>query len=527
MLYFNAQLILRGEIWRLVTWMFLPTSGSLLWIFISLSFYYFIGTSIEEYWGTAKFTLFYLASALLMVVFGMVSLLWDPLPIVSSGDLNQILFLAFATLYPDALIRVYMILPVKAKWLAVLYVVLTLYDLLRGGLWAALFALPQLLAVWLVYAVFFWDKIADLLREFGFSVRHQNSAQTIHFKSAVKQQRKKAREQGYRHKCEVCGRTDTDFPGPAVPVLLQVRRLPLLLRGPHLQPHPLHPVTQRPRRPDSSGRWGPSLWHPHLFQHVPAGIQGGDAQRLPHDSPHRVQDAEEIPGAAGAHDPVRRCQAHRLGSHRPQEAVVRGLESHLDLRRLRRFQAAEDAVRMLPHEAPVAVEVIGVPISRVHLLRRQLPAPVVQARREEAVMPAGHPIVPARAILVPANGPPVEAVFGEKDRVLVPAQAQQHGDAVFGHLHMGRPDGLRGAQQVRLLHLSLGPVRRQAVDPRQVAHQQEQAGGQQPQQGQPSAGHGQLGPFFSHGSSSQGSSTVMVRLHSPYSDSQVISTVPP
>ena len=212
MLYFNAQLILRGEIWRLVTWMFLPTSGSLLWIFISLSFYYFIGTSIEEYWGTAKFTLFYLASALLMVVFGMVSLLWDPLPIVSSGDLNQILFLAFATLYPDALIRVYMILPVKAKWLAVLYVVLTLYDLLRSGLWAALFALPQLLAVWLVYAVFFWDRIADLLREFGFSVRHQNSAQTIHFKSAVKQQRKKAREQGYRHKCEVCGRTDTDFP---------------------------------------------------------------------------------------------------------------------------------------------------------------------------------------------------------------------------------------------------------------------------------------------------------------------------
>ena len=28
MLYFNAQLILRGELWRLVTWMFLPTSGS-------------------------------------------------------------------------------------------------------------------------------------------------------------------------------------------------------------------------------------------------------------------------------------------------------------------------------------------------------------------------------------------------------------------------------------------------------------------------------------------------------------------
>ena len=155
--------------------MFLPTSGSLFWIFISLSFYYFIGTSIEESWGTAKFTLFYLASALLMVVFGMVSLLWDPSPSVSSWNLNQILFLAFATLYPDALIRIYLILPVKAKWLAVLYVVLTVYDLLRSGLWGALFTLPQLLAVWLVYLVFFWDRIADLLGEFGFAVRHQNS----------------------------------------------------------------------------------------------------------------------------------------------------------------------------------------------------------------------------------------------------------------------------------------------------------------------------------------------------------------
>ena len=212
MLYFDADLILRGELWRLVTWMFLPTNGSLFWIFISLSFYYFIGTSIEEYWGTAKFTLFYLASAVLMVVFGMISALWSPFPVVTSGNLNQILFLAFATLYPDALIRVYLILPVKAKWLAVLYVVLTVYDLLRSGLWAALLTLPQLLAVLLVYLVFFWDRIADLLGEFGFAVRHQNSPQTIHFKSAVKHQKKKAQQQGYRHKCEVCGRTDADYP---------------------------------------------------------------------------------------------------------------------------------------------------------------------------------------------------------------------------------------------------------------------------------------------------------------------------
>ena len=38
------------------------------------------------------------------------------------------------------------------------------------------------------------------------------SHRAIHFKSAVRQQRKKEAAQGYRHKCEVCGRTDTDYP---------------------------------------------------------------------------------------------------------------------------------------------------------------------------------------------------------------------------------------------------------------------------------------------------------------------------
>ena len=221
MLYFNAELVLQGELWRLVTWMFLPTNGSLFWIFISLSFYYFIGTSIEEYWGTAKFTLFYLACAVLMVVFGMISILWSPLPVVSSGNLNQILFLAFATLYPDALIRVYLILPVKAKWLAALYVLLTLYDLLRSGMWAALFTLPQLLAVWLVYLVFFWDRIGDLLPselppDHPVQVRSEAAAEEGPAAGLPPQVR------GLRpHRYGLSG--------PAVPLLLQVRGLPLLL----------------------------------------------------------------------------------------------------------------------------------------------------------------------------------------------------------------------------------------------------------------------------------------------------------
>ena len=208
MLGFDMGLVLHGEIWRLVTWLITPEGGSPFWVLVGLFFYYSIGTSVEECWGTAKFTLVCLCSAALTVVFAFVSLLWDKSPSISTGPLYRILFLAFATLYPTAMIRIQLILPIQAKWLAVLYVVLTVLNIFQFGLWYLLYLLP----VWLVYTVFFWDGIADLLVEFGFHIRHQNSRQTIQFKSAVRQQKKKEAARGYRHKCAVCGRTDTDYP---------------------------------------------------------------------------------------------------------------------------------------------------------------------------------------------------------------------------------------------------------------------------------------------------------------------------
>lgn len=229
MLYFSLGLIRQGELWRLLTWLIVPTGGT-LWTVVTLLCYYSIGSAVEQYWGTAKFTLFYLTSAALPVVFSLLPLLlenlpmnegstiwlltrmWIELPFVNSNLLHNVLFLAFATLFPTAMIRFQLVIPIQAKWLAILYVVITVYDLLRNGWFFALIDLPVLLGVWLAYAVFFWDRISDLLAEFGFNFRRANSAQTIRFKSAVRQQKKKEAERGYRHKCAVCGRTDADFP---------------------------------------------------------------------------------------------------------------------------------------------------------------------------------------------------------------------------------------------------------------------------------------------------------------------------
>ena len=57
-LAFSATAILRGEIWRLVTFILVPQGGGFLFL-LMLYFYYFIGSTLEREWGTGRFTIYY------------------------------------------------------------------------------------------------------------------------------------------------------------------------------------------------------------------------------------------------------------------------------------------------------------------------------------------------------------------------------------------------------------------------------------------------------------------------------------
>ena len=54
-LTFNLNALLHGEVWRLVTFVFVPAYSSPFALLISLYFYYWIGSTLERQWGTAKF----------------------------------------------------------------------------------------------------------------------------------------------------------------------------------------------------------------------------------------------------------------------------------------------------------------------------------------------------------------------------------------------------------------------------------------------------------------------------------------
>lgn len=210
-LTFNLNALLHGEVWRLVTFVFVPAYSSPFALLISLYFYYWIGSTLERQWGTAKFNLYYISGALLTILGVVVASLITGNPYLTAagtGYVNLSMFFAFAFLFPDTTVLLFFILPVKMKWLAYLDGALFAFDIIKAigaHNWAGV-VLP--IVALLNFAVFIWPEVHYLKER----AKYQNSRKTVQFRQAQQQQAKQAQQQGYRHKCAVCGRTDTDYP---------------------------------------------------------------------------------------------------------------------------------------------------------------------------------------------------------------------------------------------------------------------------------------------------------------------------
>lgn len=206
---FVPAYIFRGQIWRLITFIFVPVSGSPIFFLLSLLLYYFLGTQLERTWGSTKFTVYYAMGVLLNVVVGLLLGLtaWRGFAVVNMYYVNMSLFFAFATLYPDTQFMVYFIIPVKVKWLAWLDAALFAAEVIRClAAGEYLLSLVPVAAV-VNYLLFFWDEIAVMLRLPRREGRRRGGP--VDLKTA---RRKLKDQQGYLHKCAVCGLTDADDP---------------------------------------------------------------------------------------------------------------------------------------------------------------------------------------------------------------------------------------------------------------------------------------------------------------------------
>ena len=199
---FDPALILRGQVWRLVSFIFYPPSDGLL-AFIVFYFYYWIGSTLEQHWGTPQFNIYFFSGVLFTIIYGFLMYFITG---VSYGMTAQYIYLSmffsFAVLFPDLEVLLFFILPIKIKYIAFLDAAFFILSMLTE---VFPFNLLPLVAVF-NFLIFCGG---ELLRR-----RPQKaSASAVNFRREARRIRVEQRDKLYNHKCAVCGRTDTDSPG--------------------------------------------------------------------------------------------------------------------------------------------------------------------------------------------------------------------------------------------------------------------------------------------------------------------------
>ena len=158
LLILDPSLVLKGEAWRLITFLAVPQTLSALWMVLALYFLYFIVNIIEEEWGEFRTTLYVLVAVLLTIAFSFTF----QVRIYSTVELGSTLFLAAATIAPEMQILLFFVLPVKMKWLAWLSVAGIVFFLIFGTMLSRLY----LVAMYANYLLFFGPYFAGRLKAF-------------------------------------------------------------------------------------------------------------------------------------------------------------------------------------------------------------------------------------------------------------------------------------------------------------------------------------------------------------------------
>ena len=209
-LCFDRELIMQGQVWRLISYPLVYGTNNLLLTAITLFCYYSIGRAMENLWGTLRFNLFYLSGVVMMDIYCMI--------FGGYADvyyLNLSLFLSYATMFPNAHFLLFFIIPVKAWIFALLDLVLVLFGLITYPFPHNLFSIISLAN----YFLFFGKDVLNVIplswrinakRLFK---KKPKGAKVVPFPTAGSYEATTATvKEPYTHRCTVCGRTDVSNP---------------------------------------------------------------------------------------------------------------------------------------------------------------------------------------------------------------------------------------------------------------------------------------------------------------------------
>ena len=180
------ELVLKGEVWRIITFMIIPPASNPIFAFFALYIFYFMGTTLEGLWGYPRYNLYIFIAYIATIVATFVG----PVFIAGNIYIASSVFLAFAFLYPNYEFLIFFILPVKVKYIA--WLTWFLYSVQFIGGEASERAL--LVASLCNFFLFFGDDIRDRMK-----ARKRRSD----FEAKQSEMKEK-----FLHKCTTCNTTE-------------------------------------------------------------------------------------------------------------------------------------------------------------------------------------------------------------------------------------------------------------------------------------------------------------------------------
>lgn len=219
--------ILKGQIWRLVTWVLIPPENSnIFFVLIMLYLYYSLGNLLERIWGTYKYNV-YIFSGILYTILGsfvlyLYCLIGKGQPLImgeyfypgvyqlangsyvnfgqfSTYYINMSIFLACAASIPDVQVMLMFIFPIKVKWLGIIYGIMLVINCIQGGF-----------STWIVIGFSLLNFIIFFIRAKG---KMHLSPRQVKMRHDFRQKMRSAEFESRsvtKHKCAICGRTELD-----------------------------------------------------------------------------------------------------------------------------------------------------------------------------------------------------------------------------------------------------------------------------------------------------------------------------
>jgi len=226
-LMLDIDKLLEGQVWRLVTFIIQPMDQSNFFLEVIMLFvYYSIGNAIERMKGAARFNLFYFNGIIINIIAQVIIYLVShlmygvglPYP-VSLSYFNMSMFLALSLMLPDMTILFMFIIPLKAKYLVIVYAVELALEIYMGFTSGAFFGICTiiLIAAALVNMWIFYRPEGGLpfkknkrAKKFENAFRYMPGGQFANNRNTGDNVRPFPGTTITRHRCAVCGRTELD-----------------------------------------------------------------------------------------------------------------------------------------------------------------------------------------------------------------------------------------------------------------------------------------------------------------------------